>query len=132
GIIQRATSDREVSTIDKLISSIDLGVDNEKISIVLQEVPPRIDGDKLVEAVTTALSDSERSRVTSQAQNLIVDEHAEQCPLCFQSVDESHRQLLMDALQKVYNQDREDLEKRVLIVKDQLSLPTISLEHEVR
>lgn len=131
GTIQRATSSRETSTIDTVVPLIDLKVDNHQINMLLQEVPPRIDGDELVKAVTMALADSKRSGVTSQSKNLIVDNHAEQCPLCFQSVDEPQRLLLMDALEKVYNQDREELEKRVQVVKDRLSLPTISLEHGV-
>lgn len=131
GNIKRATSAGTPVTIGQRLHKVALTSDPEVFGRTLSETPSRVSGGQLVEAISAALSDPQKKDVTQKSGRLIVDEHVDPCPLCFQSIDDSHRSILSSALDKIYNQDRTDLKLRVEELKEDLQIRPISLGQEI-
>lgn len=130
--IERATSSGTPVKIEQQLLKVASSIDSEILGKTLSETPSRIFGDRLTEAISTALSDTEKNSITQNTGRLIVEERADQCPLCFQTIDEDHRNLLSEALDKIYNQERANLELRVKGLKEQLQIQPVHLGDDIQ
>ena len=113
------------------LEALENKIEESKLAKALSSVPPRVNGNEMVEAITSALSDSRLARATNQSKELIVDAQARKCPLCFHSVDDNHRDALDRALNEVYNKDRDKLEAELNRLGNQIDFPLIELDEEL-
>lgn len=130
--IQRAATSNSPSAIRQHLEPFENKIEESSLVKALRSVPPRVTGNDMVEAISSALADSRLARATNQAKELIVDASASECPLCFQSVTVKHREALELALNEVYNKDRDNLEADLKQLRDQIDFPLIDLDEELQ
>lgn len=114
------------------VAPMEITIDESALTRALSSVPARVGGGELVEAIYSALNNPRFSSLTHQAEELIINSHASECPLCFQSIDDHHRQVLNAALREVYNEERKHQEVELERLKGQFDVPLIELDEELK
>lgn len=130
--ICRATADDSAVVARQELSRIDELFDEANLQELLNEVPKGVSGDDLVTAIAEALKDPKVVDITRETREIIVNEDSHQCPLCFQLIEGEHRRRLGEALNKVYNGDREDLEDRLVSFRNAMCFPANLLDEGTR